>query len=260
LSNHKQQYTTLAALTLGLLLAGALAGCGVRDRALPAAGASIAAAGSFTLSGTVQQIGPDEWLIEGMPVALDGQTSVAGAPQVGAAASVPGVIGDDGVLLARAIDVEAPALAPTTEPTRGPTAESTPTTAPTAEPTSLPPTAEPTPIPPPTEAAQAPPAGEPIAALRGLLQAGVADGRAGKDGQDLLNRLSEVEKELAEGKPKDAAKKLRELEKRVAELARKGEIDGAFAREVLAQIVAAGETPDFAGQPGNGGRRGDDND
>lgn len=182
-----------------------------------------------------------------MPVALDAQTVLSGPPQVGAAATVHGVIGDDGVLLAREITVAQQAAA---EPTAAPTAAPTQPPAPIAEPAAAP-TAAPTQPPAPTaEPAAAP--GEPIAALRALLEAGASDGRAGEQGDDLSKRLRDVEKELAKGKTERAREKLRDLQRRVDELAREGKIDAAFAGQLGGGIAVVAEAYDLELGPRGG--------
>jgi hypothetical protein len=255
-----------------------------------------AAALPFTHSGTIEQIGEREWIVGGLRIALDAQTEIAGAPTSGAIARISGVIQDDGTLLARTITVEAPA------PT--PTSTALPTTAPTLPPTALPPTTlpattlpevaptvatveapiviapgAPSPTPPP-EAQPAPPApSEPFAELRAIIEAGIADGRAGKRGDDLRKHLDDAQQQVAAGDGRKGADRLRDMRNYVQDWANKGEINPDFAQQVVSGIDAVAAfysldlsdpkpdnpgngdgNPGNPGNPGNGGGGDDDDD
>ncbi|MEN9936246.1 MAG: hypothetical protein RLZZ387_2825 [Chloroflexota bacterium] len=207
--------------------------------------APISAAERFDLAGVVQQIGPGEWLVEGLPVTVDSQTAITGSPAVGASASVSGVIAPDGALLARTIALTggAPDVAP--QPTAAPT-DTQPT----------PPPAEPTAAPAPA------PVSTPLATLRILIETGVADGRIGKEGDDLLKKVDETERALAEGKLDKVADQLRDIAKRVVELVREGKMDVGLGEEIILAVVAVAESRgipvviEHGGNNGNNGNNG----
>jgi uncharacterized protein GlcG (DUF336 family) len=48
------------------------------------------AATPFTLDGPIEQIAPERWVVNGIAVALDAQTTIMGAPQVGAVVQIRG--------------------------------------------------------------------------------------------------------------------------------------------------------------------------
>jgi hypothetical protein len=133
-----------------------------------------------------------------------------------------------------------PATAPATlAPTLQPTVAATPAPSPVPQATAPPP--PPSPIPQPTvpPPSPAPPAdADTVAQLRALLEAGTADGRAGKDGTELLKKLDEVEQALAKGDAKKAQDRLRDMQKRVQEGVRKDTIEPQFAQQVLDGIAA----------------------
>jgi hypothetical protein len=107
---------------------------------------------------------------------------------------------------------------------------------PTAAP--VPPTAVPAPptaaAPEPT-AAPAPPAA-PIDQLRELLTSGIAAGKAGDNGNELLKKLDEAQRALADGNQRRAADRLSELAKKLQDDAAKGRIDSDFAKQALDMV------------------------
>jgi len=233
----------LASIAIGLILAlvlsaGALAAARAIIRALappqptavPASSApTLAPAESFALDGPIAQIAMDGWVVNGMPVALDAQTAINGVPAVGAVAHVRGTLQDNGSLLARSITVDAavPTSPPAGAPTAAPTAPS-PTSAPIAE--------VPTPVPEPPPAPAT--SGDLFAQLRALLVAGVADGRAGKDGKELVKKFDEGQAAFASGDLQKTAEKLRELRQKVQEKTREGKMEANFSRQALGLIDA----------------------
>lgn len=150
-----------------------------------------------------------------------------------------------------------PTAAPAAEPTAAPEPTAEPTAEPAAEPTAAPePTAEPEPTPPPeptappatsppeptvppATAVPAPPA-EPLERLRLLLEAGKADGLAGRAAGAMLSDLSKVKQALEDGNKKRAADRLHDLQKRVLDEAKKGRTDAEFAKQALAEIDQIG--------------------
>lgn len=134
------------AIVLALALgAGALAAARAIVRAIqgPASAPAISlpAATPFTLDGPIEQIAPERWVINGITVALDAQTTIAGAPQVGAVAHVGGSVQADATLIARSItvDMQQPAATSVPIPAGSPAPVIVPTLAP------LPPPANPEP-------------------------------------------------------------------------------------------------------------------
>ena len=122
----------------------------------------------------------------------------------------------------------APAPQATALPVSQPAAPAPPTAAP-APPTTAPapePTA--TPAPPPTLLDQ----------LRNLLVSGIAAGKAGKSGDELLKQLDEAQRALADGDKRRAADRLSELAKKLMEGAADGEIEPGFARQALDLVGA----------------------
>jgi hypothetical protein len=276
----------LASVAIGLILAlilttGALAAARAIIRAIaptqptaaPASTApTLVPAETFALDGPIEQLAPDSWLVNGMPIIVDTQTTISGVPVVGAVAHIGGVLQDNGGLLARSITVD-PAAAPTNPPLGAPTsAPAIPpsTSVPVAEaPTIAPVAPTPTAIPePPTELTPVPeppaPAvsGDLFAQLRALLVAGVADGRAGEDGKELVKKFDEGQAAFASGDLKKTAEKLRELRQKVQEKTREGKMEANFSRQALALIDAIANTYSLdVGANGGGGNdpgRGDD--
>jgi serine/threonine-protein kinase len=132
-----------------------------------------------------------------------------------------------------------PTTAPATlAPTLQPTVAATPALSPAPQATAPPP--PPSPIPQPTVPPNPAPPTDPdtVAQLRALLEAGTTDGRAGKDGTELLKKLDEVEQALAKGDAKKAQDRLRDLQKRVQEGVRKDTIEPQFAQQVLDGVAA----------------------
>jgi hypothetical protein len=242
----------LASVAIGLILAlilsaGALAAARAiihaiappQPTAVPTStGPTLVPAETFTLDGPIAQIATDGWVVNGMPVALDAQTTISGTPAVGAVAHVRGTLQDNGSLLARSITVDAVVI-PTGPPTGAPTAapvEAPSTSAPIAEA----PTAVPELTVAPTTAPEPPPApatsGDLFAQLRALLVAGVADGRAGEDGKELVKKFDEGYAAFASGDLQKTAEKLRELRQKVQEKTREGKMEANFSRQVLGLI------------------------
>ncbi len=244
----------VASVAIGLILAlvlsaGALAAARAIIRAIappqPTAVPSSTAptfvpAQTFNLDGPIAQIAADGWVVNGMTVALDAQTAISGTPTVGAMAHVRGMLQDNGTLLARSITVDA-AVAPT-----GPSADAPTATPAQPPPTSAPITEVPTPVAEPTLAPTAvpepPPApaasGDLFAQLRALLVAGVADGRAGEDGKELVKKFDEGYAAFVGGDMQKTAEKLRELRQKVQEKTREGKMEANFSRQALGLIDA----------------------
>jgi eukaryotic-like serine/threonine-protein kinase len=134
---------------------------------------------------------------------------------------------------------EPPTPQPTAEPpTPQPTAEP-PTPQPTAEPPSPQPTAEP-PSPQPT--VEPAPAADSFDQLRALLKAGRDDGRAGKDGNELIQALDKARQALADDNKKRAADRLHDMRKRLVDGVNEDRIDPDFAKQVLSDIDSIAET------------------
>jgi serine/threonine-protein kinase len=134
-----------------------------------------------------------------------------------------------------------PAPQPTAAPAVVPTAVPAPPTAAPAPPTAAP--APPTPVPAPPTAAPEPtvepaPPATPLDQLRDLLASGIAAGKAGDKGDELLKRLDEVQRALAEGNQRRAANRLSELAKKLLEGAADGTIDPDFAKQALDLVGA----------------------
>lgn len=261
----------LAAIGLGVVLAlvlgaGALAAARAVIRAIaPAVAPSptqTAAVDTFTLRGVIQQITPSAWVVEGMSVSVDEQTVIEGTPEVGASVTVVGALQDDGTLLARTVTVLAAASAPTVSPATPAPAPTEPP--PTAVPTAPPPTAAPpqptaAPAPPPVPPPAVP--GDPLAALRALIEAGVADGRAQREGGAfLLEKLGEAEAAVLEDKANRLRDRLRDMQQKTREQVREGGMDASFGQQVLDGIAAIADAYRVQGLGGgNGGPgRGDD--
>jgi len=136
---------------------------------------------------------------------------------------------------------------PSSEPVAQATAPPEPTAAPA--PTQIPATAAPVPTaaPAPTEipatappeptAAPAPPS-DPLDQLRELLEAGKADGRAGRMGGAMLSDLSKAKQALDDGNKDRAADRLHDLQKRLLDGVKDKKVDADFARQALSGIDA----------------------
>jgi hypothetical protein len=83
--------------------------------------------------GVIEDIGADQWVIDGIVVRIDAQTQILGTPAVGAVAEVQGLLLPDGAVLGRRIEVQAPLDPPTTAPEPTPTEMIPPNAAPAAE-------------------------------------------------------------------------------------------------------------------------------
>lgn len=265
-----QPWLRLGALALALALALVLAATAYAAvRALLPPVSALAPATSFELEGPLEAVSEAGLVVAGIAVDLGPQTAISGTPAVGAAAQVRGQIRDDGTLLAETVVVGAAAAAggsPTVGATAppAPSATSAPAAVATAPPSAAPaaPTAAPAAAPPPAPTAAPPPApsGDPLVLLRRLLEAGVADGRAGEQGRELLSKLSEAERALADGNSKKAGDQLRDLYQKLREQARAGKADPAFAEEAQALIAAVGEAYGLRPLPDEGGGKDDDDD
>jgi hypothetical protein len=77
---------------------------------------------------------------------------------------------------------------------------------------------------------------DPLAELQALLTAGIADGRAGEDVEDLLKKWQEIQDALSKGDQKQAEDSLRNLQKELQKAADKGKIDALFVQEALDDI------------------------
>lgn len=228
----------LAAIGLAVVLAlvlgaGALAAVRAVIQAIAPVTTAIPTAPpveSFTLSGPIQQIAPDGWVVADLLVVIDAATVISGTPVVGADATVRAVLRDDGSLLARAITVTTPA--PTTEPPLVPTAAPPPT----AASTSAPPTAPTVPPVPPAPATA-------FAGLRALIEAGIADRHVQRaDGTFLLEQLRAAEEAVADDKAANLRDRLRDMQQKTREQVGAGTIDAAFGQQVLDAIAAIANT------------------
>jgi hypothetical protein len=100
---------------------------------------------SFSIEGVVERIDQEAWVVDGVTIAIDAQTTIVGTPAIGALAHISGVVYADGSRLARDVRVDtiptprppAPTVAPTEAP--APTAVATPTAFPTITPSPAPP-------------------------------------------------------------------------------------------------------------------------
>jgi type IV secretory pathway VirB10-like protein len=119
------------------------------------------------------------------------------------------------------------------EPNPSPNSAAAPASAPglpTAPPVA---TAEPT---APPAAAEVALQGDPSAAFRALVLQAVADGQLDKKGNDLIKKLSDVEKEREKGKLKEAEEKLREMQMEMSKDASEGKLDASFAQQAIALL------------------------
>lgn len=80
--------------------------------------------------------------------------------------------------------------------------------------------------------------GDPLDQLQALFSAGSADGRAGKEGNRLLNDLAQVRQAIEKGDQQRAANKLADLRRRVQGDVRSKKIDASFAQQATADIDA----------------------
>lgn len=146
---------------------------------------------------------------------------------------------------ASAVVVAAPTLsaAPTALPILESTVIAAPTVLLTLEPTAIPeptvaPTATAEPTLPPTEA---PASGDPLTDLGVLISAGLADGSAGDDAPEYLQRYGELAQAIGEGDKKKAEEQLRELSRKIAERARERKLDAEFNSRAQALLIAVAE-------------------
>ncbi|HJZ50265.1 MAG TPA: DUF5666 domain-containing protein [Roseiflexaceae bacterium] len=128
-----------AAIALVLALAlgtGALAAARAIVRAIQGPSrtptVTLPATTPFTLDGPIEQITRERWVVNGITVVLDAQTTIKDTPRIGAIAHVGGELHADATLLARSIIVEAPQLPSTSAPI--PPLPSAPNIAPTTIP------------------------------------------------------------------------------------------------------------------------------
>jgi hypothetical protein len=262
-----------AAIVLGLALALAVsAGAIAAARAVIQAitpPAQTSAIDTFSLDGVIQQMSPTEWVIEGVPVSVDAQTSITGVPAISAHVTLQGVIQEDGTLYARTATITGTA-ALTSQPTPAlttvpPTLAATvavATLAPTSAPTIVAPSAEvpPTSAPPPTNTVSPPVAsGDPFAALRALIDAGMSDGRVhGEAGVFLLEKLDEAQTAVGDGKADQLRDRLRDMQQKTREQVREGKMDAGFGQQVLDGIAVIANT--YSIQPSDeGDNQKDDN-
>jgi hypothetical protein len=77
---------------------------------------TLPAATPFTLDGPIEQIAPERWVVNGMAISLDVQTTINGTPQLGAIAHVRGDVQADATLIAHSIIVDAPQPSSTNVP------------------------------------------------------------------------------------------------------------------------------------------------
>jgi len=155
------------------------------------------------------------------------------SPAAPPAETVPVVAQPSSAPLAQATAL--PALTDAPAPTEVPaTAPLAPTDAPA-------PTEVPATVPPAPTAIPAPPS-EPLDQLRTLLEAGKADGRAGRAGGAMLSDLSKAEQALDDGNKQRAADRLHDLQKRLLDGVKSKKVDADFAQQALAGIDTAAGT------------------
>ncbi|MFE7559009.1 protein kinase [Kitasatospora sp. NPDC057500] len=147
-------------------------------------------------------------------------------PIVFGALGLAGVAGAAVLALTAFDDPSTPAAAPSARPTATATAAPTPTATPTPTPTATTPSARPTPTAPAGTPAPHDPA--PLMQINALRQS-IAQTQVEKDrGRqiELLRTLDEATARLNEGRPDDAAAKLKSAQRSVRDLAKKHAIDG----------------------------------
>jgi hypothetical protein len=86
------------------------------------------------------------------------------------------------------------------------------------------------------------PPSEPLEQLRILLEAGKADGRAGRAGGAMLSDLSKAKQALDDGNKQRAADRLHDLQKRLLDGVKGKKVDADFAQQALAGIDTAAGT------------------
>jgi Domain of unknown function (DUF5666) len=245
---------TALALVLALVLAFMVY---VAARAIfPDPSAALAPATTFSLAGMIDSVHADALVVAGITVDLGPQTVITGTPGVGASVHVHGQIRDDGTLMAESVVVNAPAVG--ASPVATATAQSTVGAA------SAPalPTAGPTNRPEPTAAPA--PASDLWTQLRQLLEAGQADGRAGRAGHEFFTQMRAAEQTYEKGDGEKAGNQLRDLYQKLRENVKDNKTNPGFAQEAQALIAAIGETyhlstvPDQEGG-GNGNGNGNGN-
>jgi hypothetical protein len=106
---------------------------------------------SFTFEGPIEQISPESWVVNGIPIGIGAQTRITGTPAVGSVAQISGAMQPDGTMLAQTVTIagvlptsSTPPLstvlpAPTSTPTPILTATPAPSSTPTPIPTATPP-------------------------------------------------------------------------------------------------------------------------
>lgn len=249
--------TAMALLLVLVLGTGAFAAARTVWNVIAPRPATLAPATTFTLNGLIEQSAAGSLVIDGITVDLDQRTVITGTPVVGTRAQARGAIRDDGTLLAQTVIVEAqapPGTPPATAPP-APTAAPAPPTLPPPVATAAPAAPAPPPPLPPAAATPAPaapaPAADPWAQLRQILEAGRADGRAGKEGEKLLKRLNDAQEAFAGGDRKKVGDRLRQLARDLQQDARHGKIDAGFARQALDAIGVIVTTYQLDLVPGN---------
>jgi hypothetical protein len=203
--------------------------------------AQPAAVEPFSLSGNIQQISPAEWIIEGVAIAIDPQTTIEGAAIIGESATAQGIILEDGTLLARSITVTntiLPTAMATPVPTSIPAAVVATDSVPT--PTLLPPTSipiptEPVPVPAQTD--------DPFMLLLILIDTGMSDGRISSEvGIVLLEHVAKAQKAVTDGKANQLRNQLRELQRTINTGTNNGSIDVTISQEILNTIIVIANT------------------
>jgi hypothetical protein len=96
--------------------------------------------------------------------------------------------------------------------------------------------AAPTNAPPIPSATSAPTTADPIVDMRTLLVAGVADGRIDKDGDELIKKLREFQEAVSKDDQKQAAERLRDLQKKLNEGAEKHSFDPVLVQDALGML------------------------
>jgi hypothetical protein len=96
--------------------------------------------------------------------------------------------------------------------------------------------AVPTIAPPIPSATSAQSIADPVVDMRTLLVAGVADGRIDKDGDELIKKLREFQEALSKDDQKQAAERLRDLQKKLNEGAEKDSFDQVLVQDALGML------------------------